>query len=340
MLHVLVIGAGTMGSVHAEAYKNMPGVKLVGIADLQADKAALLAAHCECRAFTSYDQALGQLGSEHIDVIDICLPTPLHKSYVLRAADDGKDVICEKPLAGSLADARLMIDYCKQKGVRLFVGQVLRFFPEYQHAKVLLDRGAIGSPAVIRAARGGSYPVGWNDWYSDTSASGGVIVDALIHDFDYLRWCFGEVERVFAKSLHGRVQAQLDYALVTLRFQSGVIAHIEGTWAHEGFFMQLEMAGTSGVIDYDSSKDTPLIMRDRGQRPGSRAGVPVPESPLEPSPYTRELAHFVSCIQDGSEPLVTAEDAYEALRISLAALESARTGRPVTLNDAARSTSG
>lgn len=328
MITVLVVGAGAMGRTHASAYAVMPDVQLVGIADINEEKGQKLADKCSTQAFTSYESALSTLGQ--IDVIDICLPTPLHKSFVMKAADDGKHVICEKPLARNLEDARFMIDYCQQKGVRLFVGHVLRFFPEYTKAKSLLDDGAIGEPTVIRAGRGGSYPVGWNHWYSDFGASGGITLDAMIHDFDYLRWCFGDVERVYAKGLHGRVHAQLDYSLVTLRFKSGVIAHVEGTWAHEGFSMKLEIAGTSGVIDYDSAKDAPLVSMIRGSS-SEDAGVTVPESPLEQSPYYRELEHFFSCIRQGSDPLVSAEDAYEALRIALAALTSMSTGQPVVL---------
>lgn len=332
MLQVLVIGAGTMGRTHAAAYTSMPGVKLAGIADIRAEKAQQLADKYGAQAYASFEAAVASLGATRIDVIDVCLPTPFHKDYVVKAADIGKHVICEKPLARSEADARFMINYCQDKGVRLFVGHVLRFFPEYVKAKSLLDQGSIGKPAVIRAGRGGGYPVGWNHWYSDFGASGGITLDAMIHDFDYLRWCFGEVERVYAKGLHGRHQAQLDYSLVTLRFRSGVIAHVEGTWAHEGFSMNLEMAGTSGVIDYDSAKDSPLLFKTRSSA-ATVPGVVVPESPLERSPYYRELEHFMSCIRDGSEPVVSAEDAYEALRIALAALASMASGEPVVIED-------
>lgn len=332
MLQVLVIGAGTMGRTHADAYASMPGVKLAGIADIRTEKAQQLADRFSAQAYASFEAAVAGLGADRIDVIDVCLPTPLHKDYVVKAADIGKHVICEKPLARSETDARFMINYCQDKGVRLFVGHVLRFFPEYVKAKSLLDQGSIGKPAVIRAGRGGGYPVGWNHWYSDFGASGGITLDAMIHDFDYLRWCFGEVERVYAKGLHGRHQAQLDYSLVTLRFRSGVIAHVEGTWAHEGFSMNLEMAGTSGVIDYDSAKDSPLLFKTRSSA-ATVPGVVVPESPLEQNPYYRELEHFMSCIRDGSEPLVSAEDAYEALRIALAALASMASGEPVVIED-------
>ncbi|MFB4326245.1 Gfo/Idh/MocA family oxidoreductase [Paenibacillus sp. BR1-192] len=334
MLHVLVVGAGAMGKTHAAAYASMPGVKLAGIADIRLEKARQLADEYEAGAYRSFEAAVEDLGAGQIDVIDVCLPTPLHKDYVVKAADIGKHVICEKPLARTEEDARFMINYCRDKGVRLFVGHVLRFFPEYVKAKSLLDQGSIGKPAVIRAGRGGGYPIGWNHWYSDFGASGGITLDAMIHDFDYLRWCFGEVERVYAKGLNGRLQAQLDYSLVTLRFRSGVIAHVEGTWAHDGFSMNLEMAGTSGIIDYDSAKDSPLLFKSRSSA-ATIPGVAVPESPLERSPYYRELEHFMSCIRDGSEPLVSAEDAYEALRIALAALASMAAGEPVVVGDAA-----
>lgn len=334
MLQVLVIGAGAMGRTHAAAYASMPDVQLAGIADIRTEEAQQLADRHGAQAYASFEAAVEGLGSDVVDVIDVCLPTPLHKEYVVKAADIGKHVICEKPLARSEEDARFMINYCHEKGVRLFVGHVLRFFAEYVKAKSLLDQGSIGKPAVIRAGRGGGYPVGWNHWYSDFGASGGITLDAMIHDFDYLRWCFGEVERVYAKGLHGRHQAQLDYSLVTLRFRSGVIAHVEGTWAHEGFSMNLEMAGTSGIIDYDSAKDSPLLFKTRSSS-ATIPGVVVPESPLEHSPYYRELEHFMSCIRDGCEPLVTAEDAYEALRIALAAIASMASGEPVVIEDAA-----
>lgn len=326
MIQVLILGAGTMGRAHAAAYHSMPEVRLAGIADIQPGKAAEVAEQYATKAFSSYEEAKEALGK--IDVVDICLPTPLHKSYVVRAADEGSHVICEKPLARTLEDAVFMKDYCRERNVRLFPAHVLRFFPEYVRAKALLEKGAIGEPAVVRASRGGSYPIGWNHWYNNFEASGGVTLDAMIHDLDFLRWCFGDIERVYAKGIHGRVQAQLDYALVTLRFRNGVIAHVEGTWAHDGFSMSLEMAGTTGVIDYDSKTDSPLSFRSR-RTSDSAPGVTVPESPLEKSPYYRELEHFISCLNSGKEALVTDEDGIEAVRIALAALESMKTGQPV-----------
>lgn len=328
MIHVLLIGAGSMGGNHAVCYSQMNDVKLAGIVEIRKDKGEEVAERLDCPVFATLEEALGS--GMRIDVIDICLPTFLHKEYVLKAADAGKHVICEKPLSGSLEDARAMIDYCKDKGVRLFVAHVLRFFHEYERAKKLLDEGLIGTVSVVRTFRGGGFPNGWNNWYNDFDASGGLTLDMIIHDFDVLRWYFGDVERVYAKGLYPMEPDRLDYALVTLRFKSGTIAHVEGSWCHDGFAMKYEIAGKHGILDYDSSRDKSISSFSRKSQEGF-VGVAVPESPVKQSPYYKELSHFLACINNDEEPLVTAEDAYKAMEIALAAIDSMKSGAPVTL---------
>ncbi|TGV29434.1 gfo/Idh/MocA family oxidoreductase, partial [Mesorhizobium sp. M00.F.Ca.ET.186.01.1.1] len=203
-------------------------------------------------------------------------------------------------------------------------------FPEYEKSRQLVNDGTIGNVGVARTFRGGIFPTAWNDWYADYKNSGGLVLDMIIHDFDFLRWCFGDVERVYAKSLLGRGFARIDYALVTLRFKSGMIAHVEGSWAHEGFSMKMELAGSEGIIQYDSAKEKPLIAVNRAKQAGM-GGVAVPESPLRENPYFRELKHFIDCIENDLEPRVTVEDAVKAVEIARAALESIETGKPVTL---------
>jgi predicted dehydrogenase len=324
-MKVAVIGAGTMGSVHSQAYADMPGAVLAGIVDIRLSTAESLAARCRTNAYANLDALLA---NEQPDVIDICVPTYNHRAYTEQAAAAGKHVICEKPMARTLADARAMIDACETAGVRLFLAQVVRFFPEYARATQLVAQGAVGNPGVIRTTRAGSHPTAWEDWYASYARSGGVIMDLLIHDFDWLRATFGEVERVFARSLRGRDTQRLDYALVTLRFASGAIAHAEGSWAHRGgFHTSIEIAGSRGIVEHDSRQSAPIRLhldhREHGQ-----AGVAVPESPLAQSPYYLELEHFLHCIQTGSHPIVTAEDGYKALEIAAAANLSAATGRP------------
>ncbi|WP_449540350.1 Gfo/Idh/MocA family protein [Ferdinandcohnia sp. Marseille-Q9671] len=329
MQNVLVIGAGTMGLEHATSYYAMKDVHVVGIVDIRTEQAKKIVGDHDTRVFQTVEEAVN--GLEHIDVIDICVPTFLHKEYVLKAADYGIDVICEKPLAYTLQDAREMIDYCNEKNVKLFVGHVVRFFPQYSEAKQLVTNGAIGDVGVVRTRRGGNFPAGWSDWYADHGKSGGVILDLIIHDFDFLRWTFGEVERVYAKGLAEKNLEHLDYAIVTLVFKTGVIAHVEGSWAHDRFSTQFEFAGKKGIIEYDSLKEEPVLLSLK-QSSEEKAGVAVPQSPLKKSPYFIELEHFLTCLKTNETPLVTAEDAYKALEISAAALQSLQTGVPVILN--------
>ncbi|WP_067924966.1 Gfo/Idh/MocA family protein [Alicyclobacillus shizuokensis] len=327
-LKVAVVGAGTMGTVHSEAYREMADVDLVGILDIRPEAAQRLAARRETAAYTTLN-ALIQAAQP--DVVDVCVPTYLHRQVVEAAAVAGCHVICEKPIARTLADAEAMIRVCQAAGVKLYIAHVVRFFPEYRRAHDLVCDGAVGRVGVVRAMRGGAFPVGWEDWYANVAKCGTVIVDSMIHDFDFLRWCFGEVDRVYAKSQLGRDMVQSDHAFVSLRFQNGVIAHVEGTWAYpSGFYTELEMAGAKGLIEF-RSQDAIAVHTQIRQSERAHAGVQVPESPLVKSPYQLELEHFLECIRRDVQPLVTAEDACKALEISLAALASARAGKPVRL---------
>ncbi|MBM7551588.1 Gfo/Idh/MocA family protein [Thalassobacillus pellis] len=334
MVRVLLLGAGTMGSVHAEAYHSLPGVELAGIVDIREEAADKLAEATGAASFHSLETAMDELND--IDAIDVCLPTYLHKEYAMKAAEKVENVICEKPLARSTEEAREMIDHCKKRGVKLFVGHVVRFFQEYNRIKEIVKAGKIGKPAVVRTTRGGAFPKAWQNWYGDFEKSGGLILDLLLHDFDYLRATFGEVERVFAKKIKRKDADQLiiDYALVTLRFKSGLLAHLEGTWAHQGFSSGIEVAGTEGIINYDSAKITPLKHTPRVKEAGA-GGVEVPESPLVSNPYRDELKHFISCIKNGSDPIVSAEDGLHAIEIATAAQLSCESGKPVMLNTTA-----
>ncbi|OEH56460.1 dehydrogenase [Oceanobacillus sp. E9] len=330
MLNVIVIGSGTMGGTHANAYSNISNVNLVGIVDVQLEKASLLAKKLGTNSYKTYEEAKVEIGE--VDIVSICLPTPLHLEFVKKIADTHTHIICEKPLARSLEDAKEIIDYCNIKGVKLFVGHVVRFFKEYSRAKQLIEDRKIGKPAVVNTSRIGGFPDASNDWYSNYSKSGGLVLDMIIHDFDFLRWCFGEVDHVYAKSSKGRVNSKLEYALVTLKFKNGVIAHVEGSWAHQKFTTKFDIAGTEGILNYDSSKVNP-IFKSIKEFEGSHTGVAVPESPLKATPYQVQLEHFISCIIGDKKPIVTAIDAYKAMEISLAALKSIDTGRVVEISN-------
>lgn len=328
MQKVAIVGAGHMAKVHAAAYANMLNAEPVAIMDIREDAANELATAHDAQAFTDFDD---MLKTADPTVVDVCVPTPWHKEYVVKAAEAGKHVVTEKPMARTIDDCKAMIEATKKAGVTFMVAHVLRYFPEFAAAKAQIDAGAVGNPAVVRTTRGGGFPHAWNDWYANFDWSGGVALDLIIHDFDWLRWCFGDAERVFAKGLVERGIKHLDYALVTIRFKSGVIAHVEGTWANPaGFSVKFEVAGDKGLLDFYNKPATPLmIARTKTEEHGP--GVAIPESPTSQNPYFLEMEHFIDCVESGKKPSITPEDGLHAVEISLAALESIRTGKPITL---------
>lgn len=328
-LKVAVLGTGTMGKVHADAWSRIAEAQLVAMTSLDREETQRLADRYGAQAYDSVDDILA---APDVDVVDVCLPTYLHKPLIEQAARAGKHVISEKPLGLNVQEATEIIDTCKQYGVQLYVAHVVRFFPEYVQAHEQVKNGAVGKSGVVNMTRGGHFPRGWENWYADKEKSGGLILDMIIHDFDWLRWTFGDVCRVMARC-QSRLTGDdpLEYALVTLRMADGTIAHVEGSWAHAMFRTTFEIAGADGMLEHDSRTSTPLTVSQRGAKVAAAQGVAVPESPLAEGPYERELRHFAECLLTGSEPIVTAYDALKAVEIAQAALKSAETGEVVTL---------
>jgi len=315
-----------MGRVHLNAYAGIPEVEIVGVADARTEAAVVGAEMAGARPYASYAELVA---AEDVEVIDVCLPTAFHRDLAVRAAGEGRHVILEKPIARTLEDAQEILDAFADDGPRLFVGHVVRFFPEYTGVKEKIDAGDLGTIGVVRTSRRSPFLLGWNDWYADWRASGGVLLDLVIHDFDFLRWALGEVERVYARGVLGREYNRLDYALVTLRFESGAIAHVEGHWGYPGpFNYSIEVAGSRALLKADSTEPATLELIRETTPPGE-----VPNLASGKNPYEKELEHFVQCIATGEESIVEGQDAYEALRISLAATESVLTGKSVTLGD-------
>jgi len=327
-MKVGIVGVGFMGTTHAEGWA-AAGADIVGFAAETIEEAEPICAQYGCKVFPDLAAMLPQ-----VDVVDICTPTHLHYAMVLQAAEAGRDIICEKPLALNVSQAREMVAVCRQKGVRLLVGHVVRFFPEYFQARSAVYAGQIGKPGVIRLQRG-SYrpkkPVG--NWFLDEAKSGGLLMDLMIHDFDYARWIAGEVTRVFARKITTvHPQAAVDYGLVILTHASGTISHIAGAWAYPPptFRTGLELAGDQGLLHFASDDTAPihsLIMKPAGDAPD----VALPSSPLAESPYVTQIKEFYTALRDGIPARVSAEDGLAAVQIARAAIESARTGKAVDL---------
>lgn len=328
-MRVGIIGSGFMGRTHAAAWAHTPAT-LVGVHTLDTAGEEAFINDFGVQPFVSLKSLIDQ-----VDVVDICTPTYLHMGHVIAAANAGKHIICEKPIARTLEQGREMIRICHEAGVHLFIAHVVRFFPEYARAKMVVDEGQIGQVAVLRLSRCGFKPAANSPdaWYHDPEKSGGMMLDLMIHDFDYARWVAGEVESVYARSAAGtNAAAPLDHGFAILRHKNGAISHLEGSWAFPPplFRTALEIAGNEGLIEHPAGSSNAIEMFLRTTEI-SKQTVGLPQSPLVEDPYTLEIQHFYQVITNGITPRVTAEDGLEALRIALAACESARTGMAVQL---------
>ena len=327
-MKVGLVGAGFMGVTHAAGWAETEA-ELIGIVAETTAEATALAKQYNLKIYPDLASMLPD-----VDVVDICTPTHLHHEMTLQAAAAGKDIICEKPLARTTVQAREMIDACRAAGVKLLVAHVVRFFTEYAMAKASVVRGEVGKPGVIRLNRGSfrpKKPAG--TWFLDESKSGGILMDLMIHDFDYARWIAGDVESVFAKKVTTtNPNAPVDYGLAILKHRNGTLTHIVGSWAYPPptFRTRVEIAGDGGLIEFDSSDTAPitnLVAKPRSDSPD----VGLPSSPVAESPYTTQIKEFYSVLLGEKHPRIEAGDGMAAVQIAEAAIQSAATGKAVVL---------
>jgi predicted dehydrogenase len=322
-MNVAIVGCGGMGCHHAQFAENC-GLKVVACADVKRDKAEALA---EQFGADATENGMDLIARDDVDVVGIMTPTPSHVDYVIAAAEAGKHIFCEKPFGRTVQECERAEAAVKKAGVKLFVGHVVRYFHEFEAIRAQIEAGKAGTVGFVKAYRGGIFPQGEDLWFRDYDQSGGVAFDSSIHDYDWIRYVFGDPERVFCQALQ-RGDA-VDYALVTMRMKSGPIAHVVGTWAHPaGFRVKVEVCGSGGMITYDSA-EAPISTMMREVAAGG-PGMIVPASPVETSPYQLEWVDFMQWLEGKGEPRVTPADATWAVRIASAALESARSGAPVT----------
>lgn len=325
MRKVALIGAGGMGSTHAGCYPRIENAELVAVMDVRPEIAAAVAEQYGAQAFTDAEKMFAEA---KFDTIDICTPTPSHIDYIRMGAAAGKAICCEKPFCRTAEECKEAISICNKANVTLFVAQVLRWFPEFKRAKELIDSGAIGEASVVRTTRASGHPGGWNDWFRDYSQSGGVVFDLSIHDFDWLLWTFGPAERVYARGLGTTYEGKSDYALTTVRFKKGVIAHVESSWANPtAFKVHFEVAGDKGLFDYTNDDVNTLFTAY--WKPDQTDARSSASSPMVDNPYLLELQHFYDCLESGTTPAVTPKSAMQAVVLCLAVIESIKTGKPV-----------
>lgn len=321
-----IIGCGGIGRLHAQMAANC-GLRITACADKDLNAAKGLAKIYGAQPFGDVDQVLRR---PDVDIVLIATPTPRHGAGIAEAAAAGKHIFCEKPFCSTVQQCTAAIDAVKKAKVKLFVGHVVRYFHEFETMKAQVEAGKIGKPGYVKLYRGGIYPGGPGSWFRDYSQSGGVTFDCMIHDLDWIRYVFGEPERIFCQALRRSEPEKMDYSQVTMRMTSGMLAVVIGTWAHPaGFRVKAEICGSDGMLEFDSA-DTSISSMMR-QIPGAAPTMIVPSSAEDISPYQLEWQDFIDWIEGKGKPRVTPEDAMRAVEIALGALKSADTGKPVDL---------
>ena len=231
MLKVGLIGCGFMGAMHANCYKNLPGVTLAAVADIRRDKAEALAGGTDA---VIYADGMELIENAELDVIDICLPTYLHARYALAAMDKVGYLFVEKPLALTVAEGEEMLKKSEATGTRVQVGQVIRFWDEYVALRDIVKSGKYGKVVNANFRRISPRPDwGWEDWLLDETRSGGAAQDLHIHDIDFVLSLFGEPKSFFSiKNSLGEVNSYVNTVLA----YDGFPVSVEGTWDLPGSY--------------------------------------------------------------------------------------------------------
>jgi UDP-N-acetylglucosamine 3-dehydrogenase len=326
-LTVAMLGAGNMGICLAKAFGKIPGVVIKYVYSRTLSHAKSLADQVRATPLDQMDRIFAD-GS--IDVVVLCLPTHTRLGTLRAAVQAKKHIFCEKPLALNEPMANEISGLLSGYSETVMVGQVLRFFWEYSRIRDMVRSGQLGQIGTVRLSRCVGFP-GSDSWFADPEKSGGVILDLLIHDVDFLLWTFGEVKQIYANSLTYSQQGNLDYALINIEMESGALAHLEGSWAHPvGSFRQaVEICGSKGLLHYDNLSSKSLEWVSTAETKDKlKSRISLPESSDSGDPYFSEVSHFVECVRNRRSPAVSIEDALKSCEIAFLAMDSARRGVP------------
>jgi myo-inositol 2-dehydrogenase / D-chiro-inositol 1-dehydrogenase len=340
---IALLGAGFIADIHMESYERfVPDAEVVAVYSRSPKRLeAFTKKYHIPKSFTDLESAIRESDG---DVVDICIPNCLHHRAVLAAAKAEKHVIIEKPFAMTLEEADEMIAACKETGVKLMYAEELCFAPKYERVRKLVSENAIGPVYMLKQSEKHSGP--HSDWFYDVNQSGGgVLMDMGCHGLAWFRWMLGgnpKVVSVYATMntfLHkGRTRGE-DNSVTIVEFENGVLGVCENSWArHGGMDDRVEVYGTGGVIYADLFHgNAALTYSEKGygyalEKAGTTQGwtFTIFEEAFNQG-YPQELKHFIECVREDKQPLVTGEDGRAVLEMMYAAYKSAGTGAKVKL---------
>jgi UDP-N-acetylglucosamine 3-dehydrogenase len=302
-LRVGVVGVGVMGSNHARVFADLPGVKLVGVADPDGQQRDFVSRALGCPAFSGVEPLL----AEGIDAVTIAAPTHLHRELALCCIQRGVHVLVEKPIAPSVEEGRAIIAAARHARVALMVGHVERFNPTVEAIKNAICNEDILSIAITRV---GPFP--------PRMSNVGVVIDLAVHDIDLIRWFTDSEIAEVQPQLSNAVAEREDIALLQFRTTSGVLAHINTNWLTPFKARNVTIATRNKYIMADLL--TRQVTECFGFQPdGSYSMRHLSVGHAEP--LRAELQAFVAAIREDREPAVTGEEGVASLEIAIRCLE-------------------
>lgn len=339
---VVILGSGFISDIHMESYlRFVPNAEVVGVYSRNIDRVKAFAKKYKIpNYYTDLDSAIND---SRCEVVDICLPNYLHAGAGLKAAASKKHIIIEKPLTITLEEADLLINACRQADVKLMYAEELCFAPKYERVRHMVKEGAIGNIYMLKQSEKHSGP--HSDWFYDIRLSGGgVLVDMGCHAIAWFRWMLNnsKVISVYATMstvLHKERTRGEDNSVVIIEFENGVTAIAENSWAkHGGMDDRAEVYGTDGVVYADLFMGNASILYSRTgygyamEKADTTIGwsFSIFEEVFNQG-YPHELKHFIDCVQNNEEPLITGDDGRAVLEVIYAAYASAAQGKKIML---------
>lgn len=335
-VNVGIIGLGFMGSTHFRIHKNHNLSNVIAVADIDEAKRngdwrkvwgnigdSNNNEPVEMTGIEAYEDAFDLINNPDVDLVDICVPTYLHKKYVLAALKAGKHVITEKPIARDVSEALEIYDAYKASGKFMVVGMCVRYWPEYQHAYQLVKSGKLGkiNTATFKRVSPNIAGNAWEDWYMKEKRSGGAILDLHLHDTDVIHYFFGKPKKVTSFGVKGfRSDSGVDHVLTNYEYEDNMLVFSEGSWA--------PATGTPFEMSF-------LIIGDKGTARLSELGYkvvyedgtienPTTVNPELPTGWHVEIDYLLNCIIDGVKPekYLTIEQMVDSITIVEAEVKS------------------
>lgn len=342
-LGIGVIGAGGISRwAHIPNLVKNPRVNLVAVADIIPERAK--AASDEWNIPYHYSDYHDLLANPEVEAVTVTSWPADHRGPVVAAAEAGKHVLCEKPIATSLEDADAMVAAAEKAGVKFTMGYQPRFGGVWPGVKQLLDDGVIGRPMLFNSCGIGPSAHGAAWFLRKSDAGGGILMDWGIYTAFAINWWMGPVKRVYATSKIFRDQVMVRDELVTgidvedtiavnLEFASGAIGTWSSAWAVAARHSTTTIDGDKGSIQMRSGQDGIGVYTTTLDEPANLRGwrqLPIVDPPVLEQHY-RKFAHLVDSVLDDTPLVMTGADGRNALELVLAAYRSAETGQAVDL---------